>query len=632
MQNLKCKKKNKNAQTSCTDSTSLSTLKMSFETIAKLYVAVFLFCHLNVLSNGQSESCSSGSYDRCWKSESVEIQDGNTFVLSIDHACYNAYIEIYTYTLTTDNPPTTSLQMEYKTSGDDVYESYASFINIDDASSCGSGSCFYNNILFLSDDIYQVSNDLNGFDSSLDAKIVAFSGISGSHTGWLQLYCYDSSQTPSPTFHPTQTPIFLTTTKIPTPNPTPRPTPLPTSSPTDLPTNQPTISPTKKPTKNPLSPLSPTELPSPSPSKDPSINPTIIPTVIPTMPSNYPSMIPTDEPSVYPSVSPSLEPSTAPVNPTQTPTLKPSFYPTPKPTLSPTLSETESAGENIVDSDDSDGSGSSNNSSDANTTIVIVITVFMCVTVCLAGIGVIFCVQYQKKRTVLLKRYLDKKNKANVGVNINDHDHITSPSNGHRNFRGSVANIMARNNQLNTMNAQNGDHFSNIRGNQARLSVANPSGQGYTPGRLSVVGHGVSGAFDIMSIKNHDEGAQEKTNTRLKMDINDSNHNEGFLSYNTSEPDEDQLQQQQHKNDKELLNDRNNQNKIGINVSVAPEGDSDSTSSGSRYSDSEKLYNYENQHENNASTIGDTPRKHEGGHVSVTKKEDRMVGSRTQET
>ena len=454
-------------------------------------VILWLWTILGV--NGQSDSCgNSGSYDRCWKSSNVQISEGNTFSVSMNTNCYNTRLKIGAYSLSASYPLSESLRLACRSDDDENFILYSNFLNASDSTNnCSLGLCLFSTMFLIDDDdFYEEDSSLDGFDGSLRCKIDTISGFSDSDNGWMEVYCYDSSQTDDPTPEPTDIP-------------TDKPTTNPTNTLSVIPTTYPTPTHTDTPTDHPLVAQPPTREPSPAPSKYPSSNPTFKPSLIPTVFGQ--------------SQSPSFLPTNTPFEPTELSTLKPSFYPTRKPTSFPVLNESEVVVD--LDTNDTTNNSSSDNNSDKSS-IIIVVSVSISIMICLACISIIFYIQYHKQRAGMLQKYYKKNNRT-----------VQNPTN--LDPKICIDEI-----------AMTGQHTS-----QSPVSVASTSDYDYGFGS-SVQGADQANIspFDFDDDDNANdapvaidekegEGAPAQTGI-VKSDINNPGE-EGFLGYNTKHGDQE---------------------------------------------------------------------------------------------
>lgn len=158
--------------------------------------------------------------------------------------------------------------------------------------------------------------------------------------------------------------------------------------------------------------------------------------LVSTVPSKSPSFVSTTNP-FEPSIA--IDHTVVPtsyMDPTESPTLKPSFYPTRKPTTLPTSNETDSNG--IIDLDTNDSSSGSDNNSNTNSLIIVLVSAFMSIIICLASIGIIFCIKYQKQRRLMLQNSQEKLN-VHVTTLDSNNDVIAMTSIGLHAFQSPIS-------------------------------------------------------------------------------------------------------------------------------------------------------------------------------------------------
>ena len=495
----------------------------SLETLVSITIGVVF----NFLPSESIVCSSSGQWDDCYYNTKGGIGAGTTFTLPADNGpCLDPYFNITTQRIRLQfgisQSQTMAIILEYTTdTGASEQDAYYISLTQSDSNYAGcpnSNYCQWDDVTIVSEYLYSnVDSSLNNF-TSLGVEIISADSSSTEYTTlgtWeYRLYCYDTIQveytTQAPTNRPSQTP-----SSMPSNRPSTSPSQIPSNVPSKTPSSLPSQSPTPGPTKMPLIPGSPTEIPSPSPSDVPTDQPSSGPTSEPTIPTFMPSI----EPSGVPTDSPSRNPTFMPIiNPSGEPTIRPSYEPTNKPSDSPTVFvEIDTTQDQLIV--DKGGNGNSD-----ELTIIILVIVFLVVILCFIIGGLIFCVKYHKKQAVLLQSISDMHYKqklmeksrvktASIGSasptltaqnqNTNHNaDSYVAPAmrlsivpgaiqeKKKQKFRGSVANVMARNKQLDKLGVpglsdNNGKYGS-------RLSVAN-SGPGKA-GRLSLANEGGAGA------------------------------------------------------------------------------------------------------------------------------------------
>ena len=384
-----------------------------------MMIPLLVFYNL-IVANSQSDSCDdSGDYDRCWKSSNIQIQEGNTFSVSIDADCYNTHLKILAYSLSASYPLSENLILECNSYDNEKYISYSNFLASNDSNNgCSGGSCSFSNILLIDDDdFYQQDNSFDGFDGSLDCKIDTISGLYDAGNGWMEIYCYDTSQTDDPTPAPTEIPTTV--------NPTNVPSVIPTTSPTQYPSFNPSFIPSLFPSKSPLFSNLPTKTPS-------FIN---IPSFDPTQSSTS-----TSKPGIA---------STIPfINETQSNTI-----------MITGTSHTSFITTMI-------NSYTNNNTGNNSDSAVITLIIIMSILAFLAVIGFFFCLVYYYKQPTLLKKSVQTQKtiqqKRVTSVTFSPESHVTYTVSGGKDI----------NNRSNTSGEDPGEAQSNV----GIINIVTPNG------------------------------------------------------------------------------------------------------------------------------------------------------------